>query len=102
MASQKRKTLPVAIHHTLSRTIFDDGMYVVAIVSPAMTIPQALLIWTHHQTAGLSLPTWIAYTFVSIAWLTYGVLRKQSALTLSQACTFAIDVGVVVGILTFR
>jgi uncharacterized protein with PQ loop repeat len=86
----------------MARTMFDDGMYAVALVSPVLTLPQVLLIWNQHQTAGVSLFTWSAYTVLSVIWLVYGVLQKQKPLILSQGFALVVDVVVVLGLLIFR
>ena len=85
-----------------ARKAFDDAMYVVALVSPALTLPQVVLIWTQHQATGVSFITWLAYTLLSAIWLVYGFLQCQKPLILSQLCLLAVDSGVVLGLLIFR
>ncbi|HXR49979.1 MAG TPA: hypothetical protein VN778_03050 [Verrucomicrobiae bacterium] len=92
----------VIANRTLSRVIFDDGMYVVALVTPVLTLPQVFLIWSGRQTAGVSLPTWAAYTTMSGVWLIYGILQHQKPLVISQVCLFVVDFAIVLGIALFR
>lgn len=94
----RRQPLP----HSLMRTVFDDGMYLVALVTPVLTIPQLLLIWLQHQTAGVSIVTWGSYAAMSGVWLIYGILHRQRPLIVSQACLFVLDFGVVLGIFIFQ
>jgi len=92
----------VVASRSLTRTLFDDGMYAVALVTPVLTLPQLVLIWTNRQTAGVSLVTWAAYTVMSGVWLIYGLLQRQKPLILSQACLFVVDFAVVLGVVIFR
>lgn len=96
----KRRTARRA--HLSIRTIFEDGMYGVALVAPIITIPQLLLIWTEHKTAGVSLITWTAFTVLSGIWLIYGMVEKQKPMILTQSFLFVIDMGVVIGVCWFR
>ncbi len=89
-------------HRSMVRTFFDDGMYLMALVTPLLTIPQLLTIWTQHQTGGVSQLTWGAYAVMSGVWLIYGLLQRQKPLILSQACLFVVDMAIVLGIFIFR
>ena len=92
----------VVANRTIARTVFDDGMYVVALVTPAPTLPQVFLIWSTRQVAGVSLLTWAAYTTMSGIWLIYGLLQLQKPLILSQACLLVVDFAVVLGVAIFH
>jgi len=92
----------MVVHRTATRTLFDDGMYLMALITPIMTIPQLLTIWAQHQTGGVSQLTWAAYAAMSGIWLIYGLLQRQKPLVLSQACLFVVDFAIVLGISIFR
>jgi len=100
----KRSTkIPVTVvHRTATRIVFDNGMYLVALITPILTIPQLLTIWVQHQAGGVSQLTWAAYAVMSGVWLIYGLLQRQKPLVLSQACLFVVDFAVVLGISIFR
>lgn len=102
MATRRKKSSLVVAHRTAVRVVFDDGMYLVALVTPILTIPQLLTIWIQRQTGGVSLLTWGAYAAMSGVWLIYGLLHRQKPLVVSQACLFVIDLAVVLGITLFR
>lgn len=85
-----------------TRTLFDGSMYFVALLTPALTVPQLLLIWLDHKTDGVSSLTWGAYAVASGLWLIYALVRRQRQLILSQVLLFVLDFAVVVGIFAFR
>lgn len=81
---------------------FNSCMYLVALISPVMTVPQFVLVWAHRQTAGLSLATWSAYTLASLLWLAYGLMQRQKPLVLSQALLLVLDFSIVLGVVLHR
>jgi len=83
-------------------TAFDNAMYVVALATPLLTVPQLLVVWLEHKTAGVSLVTWVAYTVASGIWLVYGLVKGQKPIIIAQACIFVIDLGVICGVFIFR
>lgn len=84
------------------RTVCSDGMYIVALMSSLLTLPQMLQVWTQRQAFGVSLLTWSAYTVLAAIWLIYGLVRKERPIILSEACLLLVDFGVVLGVLIFR
>lgn len=102
MTTRSKKTSLIVTHRTVTRIVFDDGMYLVALVTPILTIPQLLTVWMQHQIGGVSQLTWGAYTAMSGVWLIYGLLQRQKPLILSQACLFVVDFAIVLGISIFR
>jgi len=88
--------------HKAAGKMFDKAMYVLALIAPAMTIPQLLEVWEHHKSAGVSVATWGAYTFVTFLWLTYGILHKEKQLILVNCLLFLLDGSIVIGVLFFR
>ena len=101
MTGRNKKPSTVVAHST-GRIFFDDGMYLVALITPVLTVPQLLLIYVQHQTSGVSVLTWGAYAAMSGIWLIYGLLHRQKPLILSQVCLFVLDFGVVLGIFIFQ
>jgi uncharacterized protein with PQ loop repeat len=73
-------------------------MYFVGIIAPIMTLPQLWEIWVNHQTAGVSMATWIAYAIVSGIWATYGVIHRDKPIIFTQTLLFILGLLVVVGI----
>ena len=77
-------------------------MYVIPLLSPVMTVPQLMEVWQHHQKASISLTTWIAFTFLSVFWLFYGVIHKEKQIILVNFFNIFLDGAIVLGVLFFR
>lgn len=71
----------------------------VAIIEPLMTIPQIYNIWVQHQTAGVSLLTWLLFVFAAATWLIYGLKIKDLPLIISGGLWVIVELAVVIGLL---
>ena len=70
-----------------------------AMVTMLMTIPQVVKIWTlPGAAAAMSLSSWSAYLVSSIAWLAYGVRKRDATLCAVNAGWVALEAAIVVGI----
>src|SRR5688572_14223649 len=56
------------------KTLLRRLVLAVAIVEPAMTLPQIYEIWVKHESAGVSALTWGLYISAGFVWLLYGLL----------------------------
>ena len=65
-------------HSNLERVVL-----MIAVLEPAMTLPQVYEIWVKHQVGGVSLITWSFFTVAAATWLIYGVSIKNFPLILS-------------------
>jgi uncharacterized protein with PQ loop repeat len=83
----------------MAKTIFKYFMIVFATVEPIATIPQIVQIWGAHNTAGVSLMTWVFYTLTSGIWLAYGIIQKDRVLIISGAAWVISQGCVVLGLL---
>ncbi len=79
--------------------LLDRCMLVVALIGPVMTLPQILTIWADKQTSGVSVSSWIAYTFVSGFWVVYGIVHREKLVTFINILWVILGVVIVVGIL---
>ena len=66
-----------------------------------MTIPQVVTVW-RDGAGGVSLPSWIAYLASSVAWLVYGIRRRDATIWLVCIGWILVDGAVVLGILVNR
>jgi uncharacterized protein with PQ loop repeat len=64
---------------------YDKFMVVIGVVGPLFTLPQVIEVWSNNDTSGASIFTWVAYTFLSLLWLVYGVYHQERALIFGQA-----------------
>ena len=81
--------------------IFDDFMYVIAIVMPLTTIPQIIQIWTNKSAQSVSIITWSAYVFSASCWLVYSIVHKEKVLIINSILWVILELMVVVGIIIY-
>ena len=79
-------------------TGFDRFMRWLAFGIMLMTIPQVVSVW-RHGAGGVSLASWVAYLASSVAWLVYGIQRRDPTIWLVCIGWILVDGAVVVGIL---
>ena len=79
----------------------DELVYIIAVFGPFMTLPQVLTIWIEKNTAGVSLTTWIAYIFIAVFWLMYGIMHKEKPIIISNICWILVELLIVVGIVIY-
>lgn len=77
-------------------------MDLIALIGPAVTIPQLLDIWINGKNAGVSTITWTGYLVLSAVWLSYGVSRNEKPIVIGNALYLIINLGIVVGLLILR
>lgn len=83
------------------KRLLDKVVFVAAIVSPIMTIPQLLVIWTKKDASSLSLPTWATYLIVASVWLIYGLAHKDRAIVINSILFVVIQSMIVLGIVIY-
>ncbi len=88
-------------HPNKWKRLMDRLIYVVAFVSPVMTIPQIYAIWIMQNASGVSIASWLTYTISAIFWLIYALMHKEKPLIFSSALWVFMDVAVVVGVLIY-
>lgn len=90
-------------HHPHKKPVsaLDHFMYAVAFLSPLFTLPQFYDIWVKRDVAGVSLTTWGAYTVSSFLWLLYWKEHNEMWILISQVLIFALNLGIVAGILLY-
>lgn len=67
-------------HPDKTKQFFDKLIYLIVFLSPIMNVPQLLKIWIEKDASGISLISWISFSFFSLIWLIYGVLHKEKAI----------------------
>lgn len=71
---------------------------ILAVVTMVMTVPQAISVWT-QGASGVSAITWVAYLLAAIAWLVYGIQKRDATIYLECIGWIALDVTILAGIL---
>ncbi len=75
---------------------------VAAVAQPLMTLPQAVQLYTTHDTSGLSLATWLGYAVIGLVFLAYGLKYHLVPIVMAQTIWFVLQMSVVVGILLYK
>lgn len=86
---------------TKTKKTIDILIYVIAIIGPFMTIPQAYKIWVEQSALGMSLISWSYYLISSIIWLAYGILHKERPIIISNMLGLVIIAIIVLEIIKF-
>lgn len=95
-----KKLEPFPSESTLKRYV-DKLMFAIAVLGPVVTIPQLFQILETKDVKGLSLFTWLMWSFFSFVWLVYGMLHRDIPLIVSQALYLAINVAITVAIFAY-
>lgn len=72
-----------------------------SIFTMLMTIPQVLVIWVGHQTAGVSLLSWSAYLISAVLWFLHGLRTRDKNIYLACVGWVVLDIAVIAGILVY-
>lgn len=83
------------------KLIFDKLVYIIAIVTPLMTIPQALKIFINKNAVDLALVTWLAYLVSAFVWLTYGIFHKEKPIIINSALWIILNSIIIGGIFLY-
>ena len=75
----------------------DRLTYLVALIEPAITLPQLYLIFHDKTAAGISLSSWLGYEIFTVIWLIYGIVHKEKVIILYQTLWLILQAGVIVG-----
>ncbi len=80
----------------------DKYIYLVAMVSIVMTLPQIYEIWILQKVAGVSVVSWGTYGTMSILWMVYGLGHKEKVIIYSNMVWIILDFMIVLGVLLSR
>ena len=78
---------------------FIGGLSIFTLV---MSVPQAVAVWVERQVAGVSLVSWGAYLVSAVAWLLYGLRKRDPNIFLPCIGWIAVDAAVITGVLVHR
>ena len=80
----------------------DKVLPVLSLFTMALTVPQVWGVWVDHQTAGVSLLSWGAYTFAACLWLVDGLRKKDKTIWVACVGWIVLDAAVFIGVLVQR
>jgi uncharacterized protein with PQ loop repeat len=96
-----KKTPRLSLRSIFAVATLDTFAYVASFLSIIFTFDQVRIIYLQHDVEGISLISWLFYTFSSIIWFTYGRVHRERILIITNGAWFIINVSVVVGILIY-
>jgi uncharacterized protein with PQ loop repeat len=91
----KKRTLTVG--KVKKPLLIDRATFVVAVLEPLVTLPQAATLYIHKTAAGVSLSTWVGYEVLTVVWLWYAVVHRDKLILLYQGLFFIIQTAVIAG-----
>ncbi len=77
-------------------------MYVVAVATPLVVLPQVLQVFTTKDAGGLSLQTWVLLGCINVLWVLYGLVHREPPIYLSSFLVGILNFIVVYGIILYR
>ncbi|MFA5796619.1 MAG: PQ-loop domain-containing transporter [Candidatus Woesearchaeota archaeon] len=95
------KNLEEYPHPNPLKRFVDILVYIASFAGIILTLPQILLIWVNHQTAGVSIISWTTYTINGLIWVGYGILHKEKPLIVINSAAFLMNLAVVIGVILY-
>jgi uncharacterized protein with PQ loop repeat len=90
------------IHFQLNRkqavTNYDRAMLGAAFIYPFTGVPQALEV-LQGNTEGVSLLSWVGFTFFGTIFLIYSIMHRLKPMIITYTMWLLLDVSIVIGIL---
>ncbi len=80
----------------------DYLMYGVGIVQPVALVPQALSIYVHHETTGVSITTWLLLGVFNALWALYGAAHRDRPIFICNTLLTVLDLVIVFGVFLYR
>lgn len=97
--TKKRRTAKSSPHPT---RLGDRLIYVVAIVEPLFSLPQAYQIYHDKAAANVSILSWAGFEAMTLIWVWYGVVTRDTKVLVYQGLFFVIDGSVLFGAIHFQ
>jgi len=69
-----------------------------SVVTMLMTIPQVVSVWT-VGSQGVSVLSWLTYLGSAVAWMIYGIQKRDKTIYLACIGWIVLDAAIVVGVL---
>jgi uncharacterized protein with PQ loop repeat len=93
--TKKRKIL--ITKNQADSKLVDRMTYVVAVIEPAVTLPQVYLIFRDQTAEGIALTSWVGYQLFTLVWLWYGIVHKEKVIIFYQICWFILQSIIITG-----
>ena len=88
-------------HPDKLKNFVDRLIYVTALATPIVTIPQAYQIFSTQNASGVSTFSWSCFAIANIIWTIYGYLHKDRPIIISNTANFVVNMFVVFGAIKY-
>lgn len=95
------KKLEMYPHPEAFKRFLDRIMVFVAIAGPIAMLPQVYQAFASQDTKGLSVITWVVWTFISVIWFIYGLVHKEIPILVSQGIYFVLHICILMAIFLY-
>jgi uncharacterized protein with PQ loop repeat len=82
--------------------VIDRLIYAVAIIEPLFSLPQAYQIYHDKAAANVSILSWAGFEAMTLIWVWYGLVTRDTKVLLYQGLFFVIDGSVLLGAIHFQ
>ena len=88
-------------HPNKVKRIYDKLIYIIIFLGPLLNLPQLLKIIISKDASGLSLISWLCFSFFSLIWFFYGILHKDKPIIYTNLGLFFVQILIVFGIFLY-
>jgi hypothetical protein len=78
-------------------TALEKFLRALSVATMLMTVPQVYSVWT-VGAAGVSAFTWLTYLVSAVAWMIYGLQKKDRTIYLACIGWIILDAAIVIGV----
>lgn len=75
---------------------------IVGVISPLMTVPQIVKIYSGHTAAGVSIISWFAYALLDTPFVMYGFVYKQKPVAITYTMHLIANLIVAIGAVIYN
>lgn len=80
---------------------FDRAIILVGLFNAVATIPQVLQIWVGQDASGVSLISWVYYSFAAMMFWIYGIIHKEIPIIVNYSAGIILYSLIVIGTLIY-
>jgi|SRR5687767_2435947 uncharacterized protein with PQ loop repeat len=81
--------------------VLDGLVTAMAVVGPLFGLPQVYEIYVGQDASGVSLASWLGFSFYTLVFLTYGIVYKLKPVIIAQSLWLCIYILIISGILLY-
>lgn len=93
--------IPAKPHASHPERLTARLIYLVAVFGPFTATPQIFEIWSEKSAAGVSFMTWSLFLVMSVIWFTYGAVRRDLPIMISNGLWCIMELIIIIGAARF-